>query len=237
MSAVDFSEKVGAMAHSANQIRAHLQAMPFFAGLSDELLVQLVPYVTRQHIVAGAIVFWEGDMAPGLYYLVHGWIKVVKSSIEGREQVLRILSAGDTFHEIGAFVERPNPATAIALEPSDVWLVPRAAIMHLVRTQPDFAQRVVENMADRMINLVNLVADLSLRSVTGRLARLLLEVSVNNVVQRPRWHTQAELASQLGTVPDVVQRALRTLEQKGVIEVQRHAIHIHKRHDLEQLAS
>jgi CRP/FNR family transcriptional regulator len=73
--------------------------------------------------------------------------------------------------------------------------------------------------------LVSLVSDLSLRPVTGRLARLLLDsADEDGVLHRPRWYTQAELASRLGTVPDVVQRALRELDQEGIIAVQRRKI-------------
>jgi CRP/FNR family transcriptional regulator len=151
--------------------------------------------------------------------------------------VLRFLGPGETFNEIGAFADRPNPATAVALEPVGVWLLQRAAVTRLLREQPDLAQRLIENLADRVIDLVNLVADLSLRPVTGRLARLLLDEASGDVLARPRWHTQAELAARLGTVPDVIQRALRGLESTGAIEVQRHEIRLRDRAALEKLAA
>jgi CRP/FNR family transcriptional regulator len=151
--------------------------------------------------------------------------------------VLRFIGPGETFNEIGAFASYPNPATAIALEAAGVWLLRREALMRLLRQQPDLAQRVIENIAGRVIDLVNLVADLSLRPVTGRLARMLLEEANGDVLRRPRWHTQAELAARLGTVPDVVQRALRGLESEGTIEVHKHEIHIRDRAALEKLAA
>lgn len=77
---------------------------------------------------------------------------------------------------------------------------------------------MIEDMADRMVDLVDLVADLSLRSVTERLAKLLLEEAIDGVLVRPRWLTLPELAARLGTVPDVVQRALGRLAADGVVE-------------------
>jgi DNA-binding GntR family transcriptional regulator len=91
-------------------------------------------------------------------------------------------------------------------------------------------------MAERMLYLVSLITDLSLRPVTGRLARLLLESAVEDVLERPRWFTQAELAARLGTVPDVIQRALRALENEGLIAVDRHQIHILDRPALAKVA-
>ena len=92
-------------------------------------------------------------------------------------------------------------------------------------------------MAGRLLHLVSLVTDLSLRPITGRLARLLLEEAPDNLLLRPRWYTQAELAARLGTVPDVVQRALRNLEKDGLIEVKRREIRIVDRDALEEIAA
>ncbi|NLF74300.1 MAG: winged helix-turn-helix domain-containing protein, partial [Chloroflexi bacterium] len=74
--------------------------------------------------------------------------------------------------------------------------------------------------------LVQLVEDLSLRTVEERLARLLLEQAQTDNLPRQRWATQAEMAARLGTVPDVVNRALRALAQAGLIAVERHQIRI-----------
>ena len=95
-----------------------------------------------------------------------------------------------------------------------------------MRGDQDFSLRVLENMADRLIYLVGLVADLSLRSVTGRLAQLILDGAVDGVLQRPRWYTYSELAARLGTVPDVIQRAVGKLEGDGLIAVSRREIRV-----------
>jgi CRP/FNR family transcriptional regulator len=217
------------------QLIAQLGMLPFFKALGRQTLVELAQGAVWREYAVGEAVFLEGDTSPGLYYLASGWLKVTKSSMGGREQVLRFLGPGETFNEIGAFASRANPATAVALEPAGVWLLQRAAIGRLVREQPDLAQRIIETMADRVIELVNLVADLSLRSVTGRLARLLLDEADGDVHHRPRWRTQAELASRLGTVPDVIQRALRGLENDGAIEILPRQIRIRDRDALEKL--
>ena len=105
-------------------------------------------------------------------------------------------------------------------------MLPRQSLNHALRQNPDFAQHAIAKMAERVLHLVNLVADLSLRPVTGRLARLISDGAIDGVLSRPRWYTQSELAARLGTVPDVVQRALRQLEQDGLIQVERHQIRI-----------
>lgn len=212
-----------------------LSALTYFKGLDEPTLRELARGAVWREYEAGQVVFAEAEASPGLHYLASGWLKVVKFSAEGREQVLRFLGPGETFNEIGAFANRPNPATCIALENAGVWLLQRETIARLLQEKPQVAQRLVENLADRVIDLVTLVSDLSLRSVTGRLARLLLDEARDDVLYRPRWHTQAELAARLGTVPDVVQRALRGMEAEGAIQVERHEIRIRDRAALEKL--
>lgn len=203
-----------------------LQTLTFFVGLPQNTLAELVKTAVWRTYGPGEIIFLEGEQASGLYFLQSGWVKVVKSSPTGREQVLRFMEPGDTFNEIVVFANLANPATAIALETAETWMLPRQALSHALRQNPDFAQHAIAKMAERVLHLVNLIADLSLRPVTGRLARLISDGAVDGVLSRPRWYTQTELAARLGTVPDVVQRALRQLEQDGLIQVERHQIRI-----------
>lgn len=217
-------------------LRDHLAGDPFFRGMEAAALDQLAQSAVWRDYGAGEVVFLEGENAPGLYYLQSGWLKVLKSSPEGREQVLRFLAPGELFNPIGAFANRPNPATAIALEPARVWVLRREAMAGLLRTSPGLALRVIENMADRLVHLTALVEDLSLRSVSGRLARLLLDSAQDDRLQRPRWYTQAELAAQLGTVPDMIGRALSRLVDQGLIAVDRHEFRILDAQGLRQQA-
>ncbi|MCC6190678.1 MAG: Crp/Fnr family transcriptional regulator [Anaerolineales bacterium] len=215
----------------------HLRASPYFRSLDERALRKLAEHATCQEYAAGEVIFLEGDPSAGLYYLQSGWVKIVKTSPEGREQVLQFLGPGEVFNAIAVFTSRPNPATALALEVTKIWLLHRDAVADLVRHRPEVAQRVIEDMADRLVRLVELVEDLSLRSVTGRLARMLLDGATGDVLHRPRWYTQAELAGQLGTVPDVVQRALGSLAAAGLIQVERQFIRLQDRPALEKLAA
>jgi len=168
----------------------------------------------------------EGEPSPGLLLVQSGRLKVLKSSPQGREHVLAVLSPWEPANAVAAFTSRPNPATAIALEPVQAWILPRSAVLAIMRSHPDFAERVIENMANHMVRLTEIVADLSLRSVTERLVRLILDESVDGRLVRPRWYTVPELAARLGTVPDVAQRALGRLAAEDLVEVSRREIRI-----------
>ena len=205
---------------------AQLQTVPMLQGLAAASLTQLAARAIQRDYAPGAVIFLEGDAAPAFYYVDSGWVKIVKMSSEGREQILYVWGPGELFGGVGVFVNRPSPATAVALEATTLWVLPSDTIRRMFTTNPTLALPVLDFMATRISELVELVADLSLHTVTARLARLLLEQAQDDLIQRRSWATQAEMAARLGTVPDVLSRALRTLVEAGLIQVQRHQIQI-----------
>lgn len=213
-----------------------LQNFEFLRGLEDETLRELARGALWKVFPEDSVIFWEGDTQTHLYFLQYGWLKVIKSSPEGREQVLRFLGPGEIFNEIGVFARRANPATAVALEECGIWLIPRKALEDILVQYPRTALQIMENMAGRFADLVTLAADLSLRTVESRLAKLLLEQSEGDVIERRRWTTQTELAAHLGTVPDVLSRIMRELTRQGLIETDRQQIRILDRAGLSRKA-
>ncbi len=105
-------------------LSAKLQILPMLQGLDPASLAQLVQSAIRRVYTPGGMVFLEGDTAAALYYVDTGWVKVVKMAPDGREQILYFLGPGELFGGIGVFVNRPAPATAIALEAAEIWVLP-----------------------------------------------------------------------------------------------------------------
>ena len=220
-------------AHTAAQV---LSALPYFAELDPATLKTVAQAAIRRDYETGQVVFWEGEPCAGLYVVQDGWLKVVKLSPDGREQVLRIVSAGEAFNAVSVFTTAPNPATVVALEPSTVWIIQRKVMLRLLDQHPGMARRILQNLAEHVLYLVSLIEDLSLRTVEARLARHLLERASAGKLRRHRWATQAEMAGRLGTVLEVLNRALHRLVAEGLIEVERHQIHIVDQEGLEAKA-
>ncbi|MCA9822133.1 MAG: Crp/Fnr family transcriptional regulator [Dehalococcoidia bacterium] len=205
---------------------ALLRRVSMFEGLPEDLVEALAAGAIIRKFEPGEVVFREGEPAAGLHVVDQGWVRLVRGSAEGREQVLQFVGPGEPFNPLGAFSARPNPATAEALQRSRILVIDRHSLLANLENHPDLAMRMIEDMADRLVHLVGLVADLSLRPVTGRLARLLLESAEDGVVARQRWLTMAEIAARLGTVADVIQRAMSKLQADGIIKVSRREIRL-----------
>jgi len=216
------------MKRDANHLRIEeiLRAVSYFSQLEDSELVLVAQTAICHGYDAGQIILLEGEPCVGLYIVESGYLKAIKIGLDGREQVLQTLSPGDVFNAISVFADASNQATVTALETSRVWIVRREVLLKMLDEHPWLARQVVKDLAGRVMHLIRMGEDLSLRTVEVRLARFLLEQAEGEVVQRRRWATQAEMAARLGTVPDVVNRALRKLVEEGLIQVERRQIHI-----------
>ncbi len=213
-----------------------LQTFDFLHGLNKTTLASLAASATWKVFSPNSIIFWEGDVESNLFYLQYGSLKVLKTSPDGREQVLKFIEAGEIFNEVGVLAKRPNPATAVALEESGIWMIPRHALEEIISVHPQTAMQVIENMADKIIELVTLATDLSLKTVEAQFAKLLLEQAKGDVIERHRWTNQTELASRLGTVPDVLSRVIRELTKAELIEMDKQYIRILDRDGLTKRA-
>lgn len=211
-------------AEPVQDVVAVLTNVPYFAELDSDTVEAIARTAVRRAYDTDQIVFLEGEPCAGLYVVQEGWLKAIKLSPEGREQILTFLGPGEDFNALSVFVGRPNPATVITLEPTTLWLVPRETMLELLAERPELARLVIQKLAGRVLHLLALVEDLSLRSVEARVANFLLDTADGDVVHRHRWTTQAALAGRLGTVTDVLNRALRGLAEEGLIHVERDRI-------------
>lgn len=216
---------------SLARLHALLSQIPHFQDLPAEVEEAIFAHAAIRHFSAGQIIYLEGEPAESIYILERGWIKATRMTREGREQAMLFLRPVDIFGDIAAILDVPYPGTVVTLEDVAVWEVPSKAFLDLVRGNPDLSISVTRHLAGRVLHYVTLVEDLSLRGVEARLAgNLLRNAELHGdqlVVPRRGWTTFDEMAVRLGTVRDVLSRALKTLEAENLITVEKQAIVIH----------
>jgi CRP/FNR family transcriptional regulator len=153
---------------------ALLRRVPYFADLPDDLLAAVAEAAVSRRFDRGQVIFLEGEPCAGLFLVAEGEVKIFKLSPQGREHILHTLGPGGTFNDVAALDGGPNPASAAATASAVLWVIPRQDIRRLATAYPALAWALVESIARRTRHLVQMVEDLSLRSVRARLAKLLL---------------------------------------------------------------
>lgn len=205
-----------------------LSKHPALAGLDTATLEALAQAATPRHYDAGQVIFLEGEPATTLYVLESGWVKATRMSPDGREQSIAVLRPVEFFGDIAVYSGSSYPGTVSALEPAEVWALDGQTFLDLISRRPPLARAVIRHLAERVRYFIGLVEDLSLRSVEARLANTLLKNAETRdgilIVPRRPWTTFDQMARRLGTVRDVLSRALRNLEEEQLVKVDRHQI-------------
>jgi CRP/FNR family cyclic AMP-dependent transcriptional regulator len=218
-----------------------LSNLPFFSGLGNDALLEIVPHIHERTFSPGQVVILEGEPCQTVYFVARGVVRMYRLSPEGREQVLAYLGPGEPFNLVPALDGGPNLATVDAVTDTRLYTVPCERFRRIMRDHHEVALAVMERLAAEVRRLSNMVEDLALHTVRTRLARFLLaqasaELEVVDGGQPPRRWTQEEVAAQIGTVRDVVGRTLRTFASEGLIRRERGRLVVADRAGLEREA-
>jgi len=198
-------------------LRTLIRQHPYFATLPAKALAAACSRTVARTYKKGTLIFSQGEPSRGLYLVASGSVRVFKSSEDGKEQVLHHITAGCSFNDVATFDGGPSPASAQAVEPTTVLLVPREELLDLIRTHPELALAALRMFAARLRQMSSLVETLSLRHVASRVAGIVLQLSESgSVLSLP---TRYELAAMAGTVREVATRALKHLEHLEIIRL------------------
>jgi CRP/FNR family transcriptional regulator len=194
-----------------------LDALPLFAGLTAETRQRLTDSATLRTFPAGATLFRAGTEPAGIYVVLSGRVRVVRSR-DGRQYVVHTEGRGGTLAEVPFFEGGPLPATAIATEPTHCLILDRDTLRNAMRDDPAVAWLFLQRLSERVRGLVERLDRASSQSVPSRVAAFLL-ARAESAGSAPftLGMTQNALAEELGTVREVVVRALARLRDAGVI--------------------
>jgi CRP/FNR family transcriptional regulator, cyclic AMP receptor protein len=205
--------------------RKTLSTVRHVANLPDDILDSLVRLMSPCQFNAGHVICIEGEPGEKVYILEKGWVKAVRTAVDGREQATIFMHDGELFGDEAVFTGTPYPVTVIALENITAWAIEGPALCKLAQTHPALAMAVIRHLAERVMYFIQLVEDLGLRNVQARVAHtLLLHAGLKEgqlVVPRKAWTTLDEMAIRLGTVRDVLSRTINALEADGILRMER----------------
>lgn len=194
-----------------------------FRDLDDAVCDALAAHAVEKNLSRDEILFLAGDDAKGLYLIANGSLRAYRTGYDGREQVIHVERAVTTIAEVPVFDDGKYPSTVAAEEASVVYFIDRIEIKRLCLKHPQIALAAAGLLAKRLRKCAELVETLSLREVGQRLGRLIVQEARSTGTQatagvRIRQDlTHSQLAARVGTVREVVTRALNRLQEQGLI--------------------
>ena len=157
-------------AERAEQALTHV---PLFSGLDAVVCREIVSQGRLQSVSRGAVVVTEGDAPRGLYLVLSGRLKVFLNDDEGREVVLAIEESGSAFGEISLLDEEPRSASVAAIEPCDLVMIGKEALLDLLQRNPELSLAMIRSLAALVRRLSGNIRTLALKNIYSRLVHLL----------------------------------------------------------------
>ncbi len=167
-----------------------------------------------------------------------GKVKIFKTSIDSKEQILHIYGPGNPFGEVPVFSGKEFPANAQAMLKSHLLFFPRTAFVELITTNPSLAMNMLAVLSMRLREFTVQIENLSLKEVPGRLSSYLIylaeEQKSGTNIFLPI--SKGQLASLLGTIPETLSRIFAKMSSRNLIEINGRKIKLLDRSSLEDLA-
>jgi CRP/FNR family transcriptional regulator, dissimilatory nitrate respiration regulator len=200
-----------------------LRRCQLFAGLPAVDLENIAALVVVKTLSKGEYLFHEAEPARGFYIVQRGAINVHRVSPAGKEQVIHVFRAGESFAEATLATDRGHPADARACEAAQVLLVQKAGFLELLKRHPELALRMLGSMSTHLRVLVGQLEDLTLKDIETRVANWLVKRCPDPLSQKPvtiqLTMTKRLLAAELGTGSEVFSRTLAKFRNQKLIDV------------------
>lgn len=199
-----------------------LQNIPMFAGLTEAQLGQIARMAIKRKVARNTTIVHVGDSTDALFVLVEGSAKVLNRDTEGREVILSLLGAGECFGEMGLIDGSPRSADVVANENCELLVIAKTDFKRALAENVDLCLNIMKSLVLRLREANRKIESLALMDVYGRVAKLLLDFSVeeNGVRVIKRKVTKQDMAKMVGASREMVSRVMKDLEHSGYIRVE-----------------
>jgi CRP-like cAMP-binding protein len=179
------------------------------------------------------LVFGQDDAGDAMFIIAKGRVKVVLYGESGKEVTLSVFKQGDFFGEMSLLDDLPRSANVVTLEPASLLILKREAFRRHLQENPTTAFNVMAELCRRLRKADEIISNLALLDVYGRVARVLMQLAETDgepveggilIRKRP---TQQDIASMVSTSRETVSRALSEFQRRGLLEMDGKKIVLH----------
>ena len=204
---------------SAPSLAAILSRAPVFCAMSAEHLTALASRASTRPMTAGEHLFQRGDPGSAMLVVITGEVRIVLPSLDGREQVLRMVQPGEVFGEMAVLDGGKRSADAVAHTDGRLLQLDRRDIMMQMRATPELAVTILGVLSERLRATSWLLEAMLFHDAGARLATILLALTQGQAGRRVTI-TQSALGDRIGTTRETVNRRLRELQTEGVLALE-----------------
>jgi len=190
--------------------------------VSDADLELIASLLIERRYARNTTIVEEGLPGDYMYVIREGRVKVTKLSDEGREKILNFLDEGGFFGEMALLDRAPRIASVKTLKPVRLLALSRTDFLNALRTSPDLAMAVIQELVRRLREVDEQASSLSFQRVKERTKGLLRRLALESADDPERRTTAAlthqQIADMIGTSRETVTRVVKELKQDGWLQ-------------------
>jgi CRP-like cAMP-binding protein len=219
-----------------------LRTTPIFSRLSPADRKTIAEVSRAQQFEKGETIFEQDSPSDAFYAITSGRVKIFKMMPNGKDVILEVFGPGDPLGAVAAYMDRPFPAGAVALEDTTCVIIPRTAFFRLLETQPSLVRGLLLGLTTRLVELINRLAELTGGRIEPRFARLFLKLA-SEMGRAERGGTfiplplsRQELADMTGTTIETCIRIMSRWNKDDVVRTEKDGFVVLDRGELDRIA-
>ena len=198
-----------------------LETNSIFKHLTRDEAEKLTYEKDFRHYKRGDILYHEGNRISGFYCVNSGIIKVFKTGLDGKEQIIRFAKPGDIIAYRSVLSNEPACTTAKVIEDCQVCFIPTEILISFVKSNPSFALELVKLTCHELGEANSYITDIAQKTVRERLAEVLIQLVTEFGLDEQKYLkislTREELAGLVGTATETAIRLLNSLREEGLL--------------------
>jgi CRP/FNR family transcriptional regulator, cyclic AMP receptor protein len=209
-----------------DQIKKVLSNFMLFRDLNEHEIDKIVQISLSRTWKKNSYIFLQGEPLDNVYFMEDGKVKIYKSDVNGREQIVSILKKGEMFPHVGFFRKGNYPANAEVLEKATLVVVPIAKFENVLIENPELCIKVFNVLGEKIVDLQNRLEEQILNNTYEQIIKLLIRLGEKHgsknedgkVVLKNEF-TNKDLANMIGTTRETVSRTLTKMKKDELIEM------------------
>lgn len=191
------------------------------AKIEDKYIEMFAGRSSTKRFSAAEIIFSEGDEATFLPFVVSGRVKMVRYPDLGKEVIIGTFAAGELFAIPPALDGKRFPATAVAMEESELRFMPRSAFKALMDGSPEFSALILEQMCGILRQKADTVRILATPSAEQRIAGVLIGIvgETNGTAPHRIDHRRQDIADMAGLTIETTIRSIRRMAARDLFRI------------------
>ena len=205
-------------------VKELLQRFPLFKNLTDYEMEPVLEIARNRLYRQGTHLFMQGDPLTNVYFILNGKIKIYRTDMQGKEQIVNVLGEGGMFPHQGFFRNDNYPAHAEVLEEATLVYIPIPLFEQFLITNPEVSVKVFKVLGDIIVDLQNRLEEQILHNTYEQIILLLLRLTASHgvevneeLVKITTQFTNKDLANMIGSSRETVSRTLTQLKKNNLI--------------------